>query len=64
MFDTDLSREYLVATSFGISPQAFYEAGVAGALCDPDTKARLAAIGEAYSWSGSVDLSAAAPSGQ
>jgi aminodeoxyfutalosine deaminase len=36
MFDTDLSRDY--------------EAGVHGALCDEETRARLAAIGDSYEW--------------
>lgn len=27
MFDTDLSREYAAATSLGLSPKLFYEAG-------------------------------------
>jgi aminodeoxyfutalosine deaminase len=50
MFDTDLTRDYEAATSFGISPRAFYEAGVKGAMCDGETRARLAAIGAAYAW--------------
>ena len=49
MFDTDLTAEY-EACSLGLHPKGFYEAGVAGALCDEATKARLAAIGEAYDW--------------
>ena len=28
----------------------FYEAGVAGALCDEATRARLRAIGEKFDW--------------
>jgi aminodeoxyfutalosine deaminase len=44
MFDTDLTREYEAACSFGISPRTFYDAGVEGALCSPETKARLAAV--------------------
>ena len=51
MFDTDLTREYELATSFGISPRAFYEAGVRGALCDETTRATLTAIGEHHPWS-------------
>ena len=35
----------------GSSRRSFYAAGVAGALCDEQTKARLAAIGDAYDWS-------------
>jgi aminodeoxyfutalosine deaminase len=50
MFDTDLGREYAAATSLGVSPRVFYEAGVAGALCEPATRARLRAIGEAHDW--------------
>jgi len=50
MFDTDLTREYEVATSFGISPRSFYEAGVSGALCDSDGRARLEKIGGTYPW--------------
>jgi aminodeoxyfutalosine deaminase len=51
MFDTDLTRDYEAATSFGISPRAFYEAGVKGAVCDEETRSRLARIGEEYDWS-------------
>jgi aminodeoxyfutalosine deaminase len=50
MFDTDLTAEYAAACSLGLHPRAFYEAGVAGALCDERTRARLAAIGDAYDW--------------
>jgi aminodeoxyfutalosine deaminase len=50
MFNTDLTRDYAAATSLGLSPKLFYDAGVAGALCDTPTKERLRAIGEAYDW--------------
>ena len=50
MFDTDLSRDYEAATSFGLDPRSFYEAGVAGALCDEVTRERLRRIGESYHW--------------
>ena len=50
MFDTDLSRDYEAATSFGIAPRVFYEAGVAGALCDDETRDRLRRIGEEFAW--------------
>ncbi|MGH2935329.1 MAG: adenosine deaminase [Gaiellaceae bacterium] len=50
MFDTDLTRDYEAAESLGLSPRAAYEAGVAGALCDPGTKARLQAVGQSYDW--------------
>jgi aminodeoxyfutalosine deaminase len=51
MFDTDLTRDYEAATSFGIDPRVFYEAGVQGALCDGDTRARLRAVGDDFDWS-------------
>ncbi len=50
MFDTDLSRDYDAATSFGLDPRSFYEAGVAGALCGEETRLRLREIGESYDW--------------
>jgi len=50
MFDTDLSRDYEAAESFGLSPRSFYEAGVAGALCDEETRERLQAVGDDYDW--------------
>ncbi len=50
MFDTDLGREYEVATGLGLSPRRFYEAGVAGALCDDETRERLRRIGESFDW--------------
>jgi aminodeoxyfutalosine deaminase len=50
MFDTDLSRDYEAATSLGIHPRDFYEAGVAGAACDEATRARLAEIGASFAW--------------
>jgi aminodeoxyfutalosine deaminase len=55
MFDTDLSRDYAAATSLGLAPRLFYDAGVAGALCDARTNARLREIGEAYDWSEAVE---------
>ncbi len=50
MFDTDLTRDYEAAVSFGLDPRSFYEAGVAGALCDEETRGRLRADGEAHDW--------------
>ncbi len=44
MFGTDLGREYEVAAQLGVSPADAYAAGLAGALCDPATHARLAAL--------------------
>ena len=50
MFDTDLTRDYEAARSLGLGPRAAYEAGVAGALCDAETRSRLQAVGETYEW--------------
>ena len=50
MFGTDLTAEYEAACSLGLDPRTFYEAGIAGALCDERTKSGLVAIGEAYNW--------------
>jgi aminodeoxyfutalosine deaminase len=50
MFDTDLTRDYEAATSLGVSPRAAYEAGLAGALCDDETRDRLRRIGDAHDW--------------
>jgi aminodeoxyfutalosine deaminase len=43
MFNTDLGREHEIARGLGVDPKRLYDAGVAGALCDAQTKARLAA---------------------
>jgi len=43
MFGTDLGREYEVAAQLGVSAAEAYQAGLAGALCDEATRARLAA---------------------
>jgi aminodeoxyfutalosine deaminase len=50
MFDTDLTRDYEAAATLGLSPRAAYAAGVAGALCDEDTRVRLRQVGGAYAW--------------
>ena len=50
MFDTDLGREYEAAASLGVEPRRAYENGVAGALCDDTTRARLRSIGELFDW--------------
>jgi hypothetical protein len=44
------TRDYEAATSFGAGPRTFYDAGVKGALCDEQTRARLHDIGESYAW--------------
>jgi aminodeoxyfutalosine deaminase len=45
MFGTDLGHEYDLAASLGVTAEDAYTAGVAGALCDAATRARLADIG-------------------
>ena len=50
MFGTDLGREHEIARDIGVDPKRLYDAGVAGALCDDVTKARLAGIGQAAQW--------------
>ena len=50
MFETDLTRDYEAAAELGVSPRAAYEAGVAGALCGEETRARLRQIGESHDW--------------
>jgi aminodeoxyfutalosine deaminase len=44
MFGTDLGREYEVAAELGVSAGDAFVAGVAGALCDDETRARLTAL--------------------
>jgi aminodeoxyfutalosine deaminase len=50
IFDTDLTRDYEAAASLGLSPRDAYEAGLAGALCEEETRARLRQIGESHDW--------------
>lgn len=50
MFDTDLTRDYEAACSFGIPPRTFYEAGVKGALCDETTRTMLRDLGQLFDW--------------
>jgi aminodeoxyfutalosine deaminase len=52
MFDTDLTREYEAAEMLGLDPRSLYETALAGALCDEETRARLAEVGATYRWNG------------
>jgi aminodeoxyfutalosine deaminase len=62
MFGTDLATDYEAARQLGVSAQDCYQAGVAGALCDAGTRARLAAIGRGYDWdAGDRDSAARGP---
>jgi aminodeoxyfutalosine deaminase len=51
-FNTDLTREYEVARSLGLGPRDAFAAGVAGALCDGETRERIRAAGAACDWDG------------
>jgi len=50
MFDTDLTRDYEAAQSLGVDPRAAYDAGLAGALCDEQTRERLRELGNRFDW--------------
>jgi aminodeoxyfutalosine deaminase len=49
-FSCDLDSEHEAARSIGADPRAAFEAGIAGALCDADTKASLRAIAAEHDW--------------
>jgi aminodeoxyfutalosine deaminase len=42
MFGTDLGREYEIAAGLGVTPAEAFAAGLHGALCDEETRRRLA----------------------
>lgn len=44
MFGTDLGRELAAAASLGLTATDAFMAGVAGALCDPETRGHLATL--------------------
>lgn len=50
MFDTDLTRDYEVAARLGCSPEQAFRAGVAGALCDAETRSRLENVHDSFVW--------------
>lgn len=50
MFGSDLGTEHEAALRLGATPQASYDAGVQGALCDDQTRAELQRIGDAARW--------------
>ena len=47
---TDLTLDYAMAAHLGASPRWAFDNGVAGALCDEATRARLARIGDEFDW--------------
>jgi aminodeoxyfutalosine deaminase len=51
MFDTDLAADYAAAQEMGVGPEACYQAGVRGALCDEETRVALARAGDGAAWS-------------
>jgi aminodeoxyfutalosine deaminase len=44
MFDTDLGREYGQLDRLGTTAKRAFDAGIAGALCDDETTARLQSL--------------------
>jgi aminodeoxyfutalosine deaminase len=46
MFDTNLSNEYEVAAGLGCPPKLAFQAGLLGALCNEDTRSKLASFQE------------------
>ena len=46
LFGTDLSREHALAARLWPAREVFYDAALAGALCDPETKRRLTSMGD------------------
>ena len=50
MFDIDLASECEVAVAMGLEPRDLFDAGIAGALCDAETKQWLRGIKETYDW--------------
>lgn len=51
-FGCELDDEHRAALSLGASPRALFEAGVAGALCEPEVRESLRAIGDSHDWTG------------
>jgi aminodeoxyfutalosine deaminase len=47
---TDLTLDYAMAAYLGVTPRRAFESGVAGALCDERTRARLRRLGEGFDW--------------
>ena len=50
LFGTDLPLDYAMAAHLGAEPRWAFDNGVAGALCDEATRARLARIGDEFDW--------------
>jgi aminodeoxyfutalosine deaminase len=54
MFGTDLVTEHRIARELGLTPQQMYAAGVAGAVCDDDTRKQLQDIANRTDWAGAT----------
>jgi aminodeoxyfutalosine deaminase len=52
MFGTDLCANYTAARHLGVSAWDCYQAGLAGAVCDQQTRDRLRQAGEVFDWAG------------
>ena len=50
MFATDLGADYAAAAELGLSARAAFAAGLEGALCDDATRAHIAGVGAAHTW--------------
>ena len=49
-FACELDAEHAAARALGADPRALFDAGVEGALCEPELKARLRAAADAFPW--------------
>ncbi len=49
-FSCDLEDEHAAARSLGAEPRALFEAGLLGALCEPEVKRALRAVADAHDW--------------
>jgi aminodeoxyfutalosine deaminase len=49
-FSCDLESEHAAARALGADPRALFDAGIAGALCDEQTRDAVRAAGDAYDW--------------
>lgn len=49
-FDCELDDEHAAARSLGADPRTLFEAGIAGALCEPELKQRLRDVAAAHRW--------------
>ncbi len=50
MFETDLTRDYALAGQMGCSPRRAFLGGLAGAVCNDETRSRLQNIYESFPW--------------